>query len=96
MFLVLLLVVDVWQNGLLAFRWFKYIGPEPTSPERPGKWYVCFSLSRSSTKCLIREGEHNVHSWIAFGVVMGVGLINAFIVFIGRDSELSWQEGVFR
>jgi len=69
MFLVLLLVVDVWQNGLLAFRWFKYIGPEPTSPDRPGKW----------------EGEHNVHSWIAFGVVMGVGLINAFIVFIGRD-----------
>jgi len=69
MFLVILLNVDVWQNGLLAFRWYKYIGEEPFSPDRPGKW----------------EGEHSKHSWIAFGVIMAVGLINAFIVFIGRD-----------
>jgi len=69
MFLVMLLVVDVWQNGLLAFRWYKYVGPEPISPSRPGRW----------------EGEHSKHSWIAFGVVLAVGLINAFIVFISRD-----------
>lgn len=33
------------------------------------------------------QGEHAKHSWIALGVVIGTGLLNAFVIFIGRDCE---------
>ena len=36
-----------------------------------------------------REGEHSKRSWIAFGVIMAMGLINAFCVFMGRDGALA-------
>ncbi|GAA95353.1 uncharacterized protein L969DRAFT_58006 [Mixia osmundae IAM 14324] len=67
MFLLVLWNVDIWQNGLLAFHWFKYVGSDPN--EGPGKW----------------EKERGKHAWIIFGIVTAVGLINSFIVFIGRD-----------
>jgi hypothetical protein len=35
-----------------------------------------------------REREHETHAWIAFGVITGLGLINAFITFLGQD--LAW------
>jgi len=41
-----------------------------TDPDqRPGKW----------------ERDHETHAWIAFGVITGIGLINSFIVFLGKD-----------
>lgn len=44
MFLLVLINIDIWQVGLLSFRWYKYVGDEPYSPERPGKWYAAFYL----------------------------------------------------
>lgn len=35
-----------------------------------------------------REREHETHAWIAFGVITGLGLINAFITFLGQD--IAW------
>lgn len=70
MFLLILWNLDVWQNGLLAFHWFKYVGEDPDVG--PGKW----------------EPEHSKHSWIIFGIIVGVGLIDSFIVFLGRDCAL--------
>lgn len=35
-----------------------------------------------------RESEHDTHAWIAFGVITGLGLINAFITFLGQD--IAW------
>ncbi|KAL8281341.1 hypothetical protein RQP46_006375 [Phenoliferia psychrophenolica] len=40
-----------------------------TSPHHPGKW----------------EGDHAVHSWIAFGVIAGVAIINATNTFLTTD-----------
>lgn len=42
MFFIILFTVDIWQGGLLALRWYKYVGSEPVGPDRPGKWYVLF------------------------------------------------------
>jgi hypothetical protein len=73
------------QNGLLAFRWYKYVGAQPHSPSRPGRWFGALLVACCSSRKYSREGEHDKHSWIAFGVITSIGLINAFIVFIGRD-----------
>lgn len=37
---------------------------------------------------LHRESEHETHAWIAFGVITGLGLIDAFITFLGQD--IAW------
>lgn len=70
MFLLFLINLAIWQNGLIALRWFKYNGTDPH--QKPGKW----------------EREHETHAWIAFGVITGLGLIDSFIVFLGKD--LAW------
>lgn len=70
MFLLFLINLAIWQNGLVALGWFKYNGSDPH--QKPGKW----------------EREHETHAWIAFGVITGLGLIDSFIVFLGKD--LAW------
>ncbi|KAK4697953.1 hypothetical protein P7C70_g8125, partial [Phenoliferia sp. Uapishka_3] len=73
MLLVVLFTVDIWHQGLLALGWYKYQGPLPL-PEgtHQGKW----------------EGDHAVHAWITFGVILGVALINAGITFAFTD--ITW------
>jgi hypothetical protein len=70
MFLLFLINLAIWQNGLIALGWFKYNGSDPD--QKPGRW----------------EKEHETHAWIAFGVITGLGLIDSFIVFLGKD--LAW------
>lgn len=70
MYLLFLINLAIWQNGLIALRWYRYRGPE--NGHREGRW----------------EREHETHAWIAFGVITGLGLINAFITFLGQD--IAW------
>lgn len=70
MLLLFLVNLAIWQNGLIALRWYRYHGTDPEGHH--GKW----------------EKEHDTHAWIAFGVITGLGLINSFIVFLGKD--IAW------
>lgn len=90
LFLLILWNVDLWQMGAQSLRWYKYVGNDPDASDRPGRWekhhdqhaWVC-GLHFPSVRFSLTETVS--FSQVLFGIILGVGLIDAFVTFVSKD-----------